>query len=153
MVEFPEVEDSFEDNPDRLCPAAYLYFNGFEDEAKALRDSFGGVDLYIPKRPQPNEFFAKTVGMEAALFLAKELGGCRYFIRDPKREERRLWANVALFSLARIPASVIALLLRTRERNVYRLRRAMRERGVTFPTQSTGRDSPYPIGFMNRKVK
>lgn len=150
MADFLEFKDRFEDNPDILCPVSCLYFNGFEAEAKALRDNFGGTLLYIPMRPQPNEFYTRTIGLPAASFLAQQMGGVKCYVGDDNREYRRIWYHVALFTLAKIPAPVIAIILNTRERKIYEIRRLLREAGMNSPRNQKKRSY---VGFLTGKVR
>lgn len=150
MSFFQQFDEDFYDDPNRLCPAAYLFVNGFEDAARAFRDAYGGACVYIPKRPQHSDYMVKVVGMDAAILLAEELGGAKYEIsRRGLNARSRIKLHVALFSLARIPAWMIAIILNINERQIYRIRSTMRDGGVQMPQIPGG--NPHNK-FLSRKV-
>jgi hypothetical protein len=122
------------DDPDRLCALAVLRRHGFHQEANDLQRYFGGVRLYIPKRPSKTDRHVLIIGMKAAEVLADELGGIKVGVR--KGENTRvavLSAHIALLSLAGLPGWIIAILLGVTERHVHRNRERWRDQGVMFP--------------------
>lgn len=122
------------DDPNRLCALAVLRRHGFHEEANDLQRYFGGVGLYVPKRPSRTDRHVLVIGMEAAEVLSDELGGVTVSIR--KGEAARgavLNAHIALLSLAGLPAWIVAILLGVTERAVHRGRERWRDQGVMFP--------------------
>jgi hypothetical protein len=131
----PPVE--FHDDPDVLCAVACLHRNGFHREASAFRDHFGGLDFHVPKNPGARTRLVCLIGMDAAQVLADELGGVTVFVAKAETGERVVTRSlIALFSLANLPAWMIAMLLGISERRVFRNRRALRLNGVNLPSKS-----------------
>lgn len=138
------------DDPDKLCALAVLRRHGFHEEANDLQRYFGGVGLYVPKRPSRTDRHVLVIGMEAAEVLSDELGGIKVDIRkgDGARSAV-LNAHIALLSLAGLPAWIVAILLGVTERAVHRGRERWRDQGVMFPKFS----KRNPFQNTARKVK
>lgn len=150
MVTPPKTDFDRLEDEDKLCPLLTLRRHGFEDEAIILQRYFGGTDFYVPRRPSATDRHVLAIGMDAAEALADELGGISVTI--PKGDDARgavMNAHIALFSMAGIPAWLIAILLGIHVRTVYRSRERWRDQGLMFPRFS----SLNPFHNRARKVK
>lgn len=151
MTSDAAIDDQFYDDPDIVCAAACLFREGFKDEAVAMRSFFGGTRVYISKRPSATDLLVKVIGMDAAIALARELGGIMVYVSrgvDIPGQIRK--QHVALFSLARVPARLVAMMLGINERSVHRIRTELRKKGMSLPQQAGGQGRTF---FFNRKVQ
>jgi len=62
---------------------------GIEGAAR-LTAAFGGLRIYVPHEPKPNDALSETVGYDAALTLAKGYGGDRIEIPNPTARGRQI---------------------------------------------------------------
>ncbi|WP_444611009.1 hypothetical protein [Blastomonas fulva] len=113
---------------------AVLHRHGFNREAVALRENFGGTNFYVPKRPSQTDRYVSVIGMDAAQVLADELGGITVAIAQENTSRIVILRDrVRLFSLAGIPVRVTAVVLGVTERCILRHRVILRNAGVRFP--------------------
>lgn len=73
--------------------------------ARKLVESFGGVRVYVPQLPEPEDMLSRLIGVEAALKLAQVYGGERLELPHPNSRRDKI------LSLRRSGLSVDAIAL------------------------------------------
>jgi hypothetical protein len=150
MVNKFHPSEEFDDNPDVVCAVACLHRNGLHNEARDFQEHYGGTRLYVPVRPSSKDRIVKIVGMKAAQILANEIGGIKIYVPMGANNPYLIKQDhIALFSLAKISAPVIAIILGMGERSVYFVRRKLRDDGIDLPSATR----LSPSNSSARKVK
>ena len=97
---------------------------GIEDAARLIA-AYGGMRLYVPHAPEPDDTLSQTVGHESAVLLAQVYGGDRIDVPNPTPRRFRIIELRA----SGVSIDVIARSLRCTRRRVFQvLAEARRDR-------------------------
>ncbi len=97
---------------------------GIEDAARLIA-AYGGMRLYVPHTPEPDDTLSQTVGHESAVLLAQVYGGDRIDVPNPTPRRFRIIELRA----SGVSIDVIARSLRCTRRRVFQvLAEARRDR-------------------------
>ena len=88
--------------------------------ADKLIEHFGGRRLYIPLKPAPRDQIPRSIGMRAALAMARVFGSERILVPATCNQARRR-ARILRMRANQISISHIARELRCTERHVYKV--------------------------------
>ena len=90
------------------------------DAADKLIADFGGRRLYIPRAPERGDLITRSIGLLAALTMARVFGGDRILIPATTTHARRR-ARIVTLRAEHVSISRIARELRCTERYVYKV--------------------------------
>jgi hypothetical protein len=97
--------------------------------ADKLIEHFGGRRLYIPLKPAPRDQIPRSIGMRAAMVMARAFGSERILVPATCNQARRR-ARIFKMRANQISISHIARELRCTERYVYKVLATYRENGL-----------------------
>lgn len=106
------------------------------DKARVVQRALGGSRIYVPHTAKQDHWLTQLIGMPGMTRVAAELGGD--LVAVPRQETRADLnrSRVLLFSLARLPVSVIALICDLSARHVSSIRAALRDEGELPPAST-----------------
>lgn len=118
-----------------------------EEVARRFIDHFGGMDVYLPLKADPDHPVSVTVGMDVLGWLIDTFrGGCELHVPTGVRSAWGL-PSIRLRQLIMEGAHTdreIARLARCDIRSVRRARRSMRARGINVPPRRTSNSNEEP---------
>jgi Mor family transcriptional regulator len=91
-----------------------------DDLAGKLIADFGGQRLYIPRAPAPGDLVTSSIGLVAALAMARTFGGDRIVVPVTNDHARRR-ARILAMRANHVSVRRIARQLRCSERHVYKV--------------------------------
>ena len=120
------INDHADDVPTSLYGQVVKLIGGVA--ADKLIANFGGRRLYIPLKPAPRDQIPRSIGMRAALAMAREFGSERILVPATCDQARRR-ARIVKMRANQISISHIARELRCTERYVYKVLASRRDSG------------------------
>jgi hypothetical protein len=119
------------------------------DATEKLIADFGGRRLYIPIAPAPGDLLTRSIGLMAALAMARMFGGDRLMIPVASTHARRR-ARIVAMRAENVSISRIAHELRCTERYVYKVLALNRAPECSPSLDRRGRDlgCPAPKGSV-----
>ena len=123
------------------------------DAADKLVADFGGRRFYVPRTPVPGNPITRSIGLRAALAMARTFGGDRIVIPVTSSHQRRR-ARIVTMRADNVSVSHIARELRCTERYVYKvlaLTRSPEPAAVNSPQTSAPIAERLKRGHINHR--
>lgn len=114
------------DPADRACLVEAVHRLVGRDKAIAVQEALGGANIYVPHTADERHWLTQIIGLQGMQRVAAELGGCLASVPKSETKAERHRELILLFSLARIPVSIIAFICDLSPRHVSSIRAQLR---------------------------
>jgi Mor family transcriptional regulator len=122
-----------------------------DDAADKLIADFGGRRLYIPIAPSPGDLVSRSIGLIAALQMARLFGGDRVMVPTGAGRARRR-ARILAMRADHVSISRIAHELRCTERHVYKVLALSRDPSVPSGSSKLANAGSSPAASAERII-